>query len=252
MSTASISAAYVGTTAWFAQGGLADTEDYDATAHARRLVRYISDASTVRARTLDRYGTAPPIATIRKMRDSWTGIVAARAASRTCANVPDEPELMAGDDEYFDDISDAIAALAVRSQRAAQPPRRVVVAAPGLPVVLPPPLLIPVTQREILARCAAVCGLTAEDILGKSRKAVVVRARQFVTTVLRARGNSYPMVGRYLGGVDHSTVIHSVRTFFNRGIQDPAYVTAWMSEAPCAMKMVRSVQELDMLLAVRR
>ena len=53
-------------------------------------------------------------------------------------------------------------------------------------------------------------GLTVEDMMGKSRKAEVVMARQVWWWYIRDRGCGYSEIGR-LSGRDHSTVIHGVK-----------------------------------------
>ncbi len=110
----------------------------------------------------------------------------------------------------------------------------------------------PVTTDEVIRDCAERVGSSPAEILGTSRKAASVRARQFVVAVLRARGNSYPATGRFLGGRDHATMVHSVKAFFAVGMEDPLYVAAWMATAPCATKFARSPAELDMLLGASR
>lgn len=49
-------------------------------------------------------------------------------------------------------------------------------------------------------------GLQREDLLGRSRKAQISRARQEAFYALRYRGWSFPRIGK-LFGRDHSTII---------------------------------------------
>ncbi len=49
-------------------------------------------------------------------------------------------------------------------------------------------------------------------------------------------GSSYPVIGRHLGGRDHSTVIHAVQTVDKRRREDPRFrrmVEALMKNLGC-------------------
>lgn len=56
-------------------------------------------------------------------------------------------------------------------------------------------------------------GLTAADLRGPSRDQEIVDARRVVTRALRIRGLSYSVIGRVMGGRDHTTVINLDRTY---------------------------------------
>lgn len=225
---------------WFSQSGFSDTPPAGAVAYAKRLVRYIGDASTVRARTMDEYGKAPPLANIRRWRADWLSEVEAKRASRAPVGEP----------EVTDDVDIICAAIAMRLVAASADAidSAAALAAANDVHGASDTRSKPVTYLEVLQSCAARCELTVEQLLGSSRSRSVVRARQFAATVLRARGNSYPCVGRFMGDRDHSTIMHSVGVFFTVGMKDPFFVDAWMAEAPCVTKMARSAAELDMLM----
>lgn len=240
---------------WYEQNGLPDTTDSTPAAYARRLVRYIADASTVRVRVIEEHGWSPPVEKIRVWREDWLALVASRHG-RPWANDPDELEEPANDDALdVDEICASIAARLVEvgadgfDDLQPDPP------APPAPVftadILRPISRIARNHREVIEDCATICGVSAEDIVGKSRCRRLVLPRQFTATVLRARRNSYPQVGRYLGDRDHSTAVHSVRTFFDKGMREPGMCEAWMRMAPCAAKFVRSIDELDAMLGTK-
>jgi len=72
----------------------------------------------------------------------------------------------------------------------------------------PPPKL-----RDIARAVAAYYGVTVLELAANSRTARVMRPRQVFCYLARMiTFKSFPDIGRYLGGRDHSTVIHS----FNR------------------------------------
>lgn len=255
---------YNGGTDWFSRSGFSVTEDYfDNSAsriirYAARLARYISDPSTVRARVFEQYGSAPSLEKIAALRADWVSEVEQRRAARAPDDWDEEPGLVAVLDEVRpDDISAAIQAQARVEAAASLRQALAHATATDVPQLLAhavsePIVPIPRTVSEIIERCASRFNLSAEDVLGRRRMRPIVRARQFTATVLRARRNSYPKVGKYLADLDHSTVIHAVQAHFAVGMRDPAYARAWMAEAPCMTKMARTVPELDMLIGVNR
>ena len=58
---------------------------------------------------------------------------------------------------------------------------------------------------------SSLTGYTPQSIIGKSRMRVVVRVRFAVYLVAHEIGHSYPNIGKYIGGRDHSTVIYGVQ-----------------------------------------
>lgn len=64
--------------------------------------------------------------------------------------------------------------------------------------------------KDLIAEAARVFELKSSEITGPSRQAYVVRARFALCAALRERGASYPQIGKWLGGRDHSTIIHAV------------------------------------------
>ena len=72
---------------------------------------------------------------------------------------------------------------------------------------------MPVTPREIINALARDYNTTAADMLGHSRFQHIMKARNAAAFVLRQRGNSFPQIGKFLGGRDHSTVINACKRF---------------------------------------
>lgn len=65
---------------------------------------------------------------------------------------------------------------------------------------------------DIVEAVAHYTGQRTEDILGNKRKPELVLARQSAMYLCRELlGTSYPVLGRFFGGKDHSTVIHSIQ-----------------------------------------
>lgn len=66
---------------------------------------------------------------------------------------------------------------------------------------------------QVLVAVGEYYGLTPEEIIVKDRSlGEVVRARQIAHYLARKMtGRSYPEIGRQIGEVDHSTVVHACR-----------------------------------------
>lgn len=260
MATAAYRSSYSPRMEWFGSSGFSDQELRSARDYAKRLVTYISDASTVYANTMAEYGKSPPKEMIRKWREDYVAEREGRTQTR----------LLVDDYQENDEIDAICTAIAERlvsgeylepgfsllssAEPAAVHPGDLRIAEPEpLEPGVMPTRQPPVTTLEVIEHIAAMVGSTSADILGRDKRNVTVRARQFVATVLRARGSSYPAIGRMLDGRDHATMMHSVKTFFDRGIKDPLYARAWQAApVPCATRMARSPAELDMLIEARR
>lgn len=80
---------------------------------------------------------------------------------------------------------------------------------------------LPDKVRAIVDMVSAECGVSAEDILGDSRKRPIAYARFKAAARLRAMPwvsgahspgrPSLPQIARWLGGGDHTSVMHMLR-----------------------------------------
>lgn len=66
---------------------------------------------------------------------------------------------------------------------------------------------------ELKGAVAAHFGVRVADLNGPSRFREHVHPRAVIAQILHERGCSYPVIGRCLGGRDHSTAIHMIRNF---------------------------------------
>jgi len=64
------------------------------------------------------------------------------------------------------------------------------------------------TVSALLNAAAQVTGVPVAEIIGKARHRRLVRIRQAVMFLAREEGHTSPVVGKRLGGRDHSTVLH--------------------------------------------
>jgi chromosomal replication initiator protein len=70
----------------------------------------------------------------------------------------------------------------------------------------------PTTVEEIQQRVAAAFGISQAELVGSSRAAKPLRARQVAILLTRELTDlSLPQIGRLYGGRDHSTVLNSLR-----------------------------------------
>jgi len=78
------------------------------------------------------------------------------------------------------------------------------------------------TMKEIAVEILAdFPGVTLDDIRGPRRTRYIVRPRQLAMyRIIRERPDlSYPMVGKFFGGRDHTTVLHAVRKIEKQRVQ---------------------------------
>ena len=66
---------------------------------------------------------------------------------------------------------------------------------------------------DVIALVGASMSIKPTHITGKHRNGPVVDARRVVAKILRERGWSYPMIGRAIGGRDHSTIINLLKNW---------------------------------------
>jgi chromosomal replication initiator protein len=73
------------------------------------------------------------------------------------------------------------------------------------------------SKDEILEIIAEECSIKVSDISSKTRKTEVVNGRFIFCGVMKEYfGYSLKKIGEFVGGRDHTTVIHSIREYKNR------------------------------------
>lgn len=65
-------------------------------------------------------------------------------------------------------------------------------------------------MAHVVADVSAVTGVSVKDLCGFSRTRPIARARQLAMWRLRQDGIPYSAIGKFLGGRDHTTVIHGI------------------------------------------
>lgn len=181
------------------ESGVRDVDHDLSTAwtYAGELARYVRCPSTIRQYCIDRYGNAPPVEDIRELQE-------AHQASR----------------ERFRQASDAVGA---RSSDAFDfEPKRI-----GLwpheegyePQRKPEPDDTPIvlkralTPREIIADIERAFNLDPGAITGGRRLRPISYARRTAAYVLHRRHNSSPQIARWLGGLNHTSILYAIKQF---------------------------------------
>ncbi len=73
------------------------------------------------------------------------------------------------------------------------------------------------SKDEILDIIAEECSIKVSDISSKTRKIEVVNGRFIFCGVMKEYfGYSLKKIGEFVGGRDHTTIIHSIREYKNR------------------------------------
>jgi len=97
---------------------------------------------------------------------------------------------------------------------------------------------------DVIHSASAYFDIPVETITGTCRKKHLMQVRYAIAHVLRHRyGQSYPQIGRRLGGRDHGTIINGMRRFDAVVGPDPI-VMAWVDaqmQAPRHQPVVRIV-----------
>lgn len=89
--------------------------------------------------------------------------------------------------------------------------------------------LPPVDADRVIAAVALAFSVPVEALQGRSRARRLVQARCLASWLLRHRvprsgiQRSYPVIGRLLGGADHSTVIHRLNRAEGWAQSDPVF-----------------------------
>lgn len=188
-------------------------------AYATRIAAYISDPSTIRARTMDQFGRAPSLqrcaelrAEVERERNRQTEILKRKSM--------DHRELYEGitafacghsrgDDNVIFDGSRTLCRTCEEARLVAvaklEDIRAKVLAAPPPP----PPVIISAARRALLAIAAAE-RLDPDALRGRSRKYTHTVPRFAVWLVMREAGWAYARIAEYFGA-DHSSVMHGIR-----------------------------------------
>jgi chromosomal replication initiator protein len=73
-----------------------------------------------------------------------------------------------------------------------------------------------ITEEQIFEIVGKDYGLTKEQIISRSRKRECVESRHLIAYILKRKTRlSLAKIGEMVGGKDHTTIIHSVKTFEN-------------------------------------
>ncbi|MBD3817905.1 MAG: hypothetical protein IE912_03185 [Brevundimonas diminuta] len=113
--------------------------------------------------------------------------------------------------------------------------------------------------RTVIEFVAASYGLPVAALTGDCRRNVVVRPRQFAMYAIRqlCPHLSLNMIGRALGGRDHTTILHGLRKVEGLIAQgefgdDLARLEAWFDQSYLDDRIEEAEQRLARLKAIRQ
>lgn len=183
------------------QGGVDESQVNNGSVYSytSELAKYITCASTIRARVKDMFGHSPDVATIKEMQEKHK-----RSRDRF--------------KEAWNDLG-------------SRPNDGLHWAVNGIKPKPEKPKVEPIRRatlpREVIAEIARHYGVTYDDVVGRSRKRTVIKPRRLAAYVLVSRGNSNAQVGRWLGGRDHTTVIFAIEQFQHQATEDERKLAAF-------------------------
>lgn len=183
--------------------------EHNPRAYARHLARYITNASTIRAHTLRNFGRAPDLTAIQ---DMMAEAAEARKPVEVVERYGEEPSSISGIRWKPRGLVNIEPVKPEKPAPQAMRPAEPVKAIPVVSEVPRKPDRI-VTSGDVVATIAHDYGFSVADVLRKDRRRETVKARNACAHALKQRGNSFPAIGRILGGRDHSTIIHGIYRF---------------------------------------
>jgi chromosomal replication initiator protein len=76
--------------------------------------------------------------------------------------------------------------------------------------IISQPVKKAISPKDILKNVAEFYGVSIEDLINKNRKKEIVKPRQIAMYLMRTEiKSSFPSIGSWLGGRDHTTAMHS-------------------------------------------
>jgi chromosomal replication initiator protein len=215
--------------------------------YAARLVTYIRDNSTVRARVADRFGRSrlPSIERIAEIR-SETIALREEIARRYDVDEPTE-----ADEFDFCPTSEPFSVrTAVRRRRDQQARLEQLSRLHRAEEARARQIVTVANPRTMLENVIRFRGISRAILLSRSRFRKDVQNRTLAYALMRTCAVSWPVIGRMMGGRDHTTIMDGARVFFERDRHDPELSAAWEKLAPCIFRAVRTFEELQAMTAV--
>jgi hypothetical protein len=214
--------------------------DYDYStpaSYAKYLASYISDPSTIRARTLGYFGKAPTLEQCRELREkiAWKP-VGRKEKPFDCGHIRTAENTFEYSDGkekcltcYNARLAERTAAQeAARSRKArlaqaaledAERAKKAALEANMLPIenhALP---------GDIMHSVAVAFNITVRELRGEGRSSLYLNARAVAIKLMRENGTGFPAIARRLQKGCHSTICHSYKTWDERAVKHP-YVLA--------------------------
>lgn len=209
---------------------------YGPTGLARRLATYIRNPSTVRARVMDHYGSAPSLAACQRIIDEVNRVPRTHYSRKVEGYAY----------EHFDCEHDRIPAnvhIEESGEAYCARCREMVPVAPEKPAPIPvkletPPVRLfpawyvppsrvrPRLTGETLKAVAGYFRISVEDLTGDDRARYLVDARAVAVQIFRMSGMSFPRISKVLNRKCHSTSMNLHDTWRHRVKREPRLLDA--------------------------
>jgi len=82
-------------------------------------------------------------------------------------------------------------------------------------------------EEDVIITVCFYCKITKLELLERTRKMIIVDARRLVAKILRDRNYTFSAIGKLLGNLDHSSIIHYCKSAENLIKTDKVFRTSY-------------------------
>ena len=82
-------------------------------------------------------------------------------------------------------------------------------------------------EEDVIITVCFYCKITKLELLERTRKMTIVDARKLVSKILRDRNYTFSAIGKLLGNLDHSSIIHYCKSAENLIKTDKVFRTSY-------------------------
>lgn len=216
---------------WQVKSGMTVEPSRNSMQYARRLVSYIKDPSTVRARVLEEWSSCPSVEEIRKMRKEWEELNDHCVRQRWIRDKIDDTKPMP---VYAVPPHPDIIPARIRTPAIPRP-----IVTQGLHSAETVDVSKLTSSKELIVAVCSQFDLSARALLDRSMLAEYTQVRHFLFALFVARGATNGQAGIWLGGYDPSSVRNGLKRLFSDHMDDPFVRTMWRKFAPDRFKEMR-------------
>lgn len=206
---------------------------------AAHLATYIGDPTAIRARTMDHFGRAPTVEQCRNLRNAYLERMEKARKALPCSER--YGRFRCGHDQTDENTAlmengngVCLTCLEVAEAKKKATAKRLEYKAPVklFPSWYAPPIVTgarPRVTSETLKLVAACFKMSVGELIGSGRSRQYIVARTIAVMLFRQSGASYPQIGRWLGGRDHTTIINMTKRWHDFCKADPSLKVLFQS-----------------------